>query len=49
MVSLVVKSCNVGCLFGQIFSEAEAVIEIQNMEHSRQKFSRYPVGGGGGG
>ena len=47
MVLLLAKNSKAGCLFRPNFLK-QVVIEIQKMEHPRQKFSKYPGGGGGG-
>ena len=41
---LLAKNSKAGCLFRPNFLK-EVVIEIQKMEHPRQKFSKYPPGG----
>ena len=41
MVLLLAKNSKAGCLFRPNFLK-QVVIEIQKMEHLRQKFSKYP-------
>ena len=43
MVLLLAKNSKAGCLFRPNFLK-QVVIEIKKMEHSRQKFSKYPGG-----
>ena len=42
MVLLLAKNSEAGCLFRPNFLK-QVVIEIQKMEHPRQKFSKYPL------